>query len=125
MDGNIGTIVVVVILIAAVIGAVMSSLKHIRGEGGCCGGSSDIKVKRQRIKHVTAVKKISIEGMKCKNCVKRVENSLNSMSQVDAYVNLKKKEAIVNLGTIVPEELLKQAVEKEGYRVILISDMKP
>ena len=33
-----GTILVVCILVLIVVGAVISSAKHFKGEGGCCGG---------------------------------------------------------------------------------------
>ena len=111
-----GTILVVCILVLIVVGAVISSTKHFKGEGGCCGGGS-VKVKGDKIKDVVAVKTIYIEGMHCSNCSDRVQNALNSLSQVNAKVDLKKKQAIVKLGREVSDDELKSCVEKCGYSV--------
>ena len=74
-----GTILVVCILVLIVVGAVISSTKHFKGEGGCCGGGGSVKVKGDKIKDVVAVKTIYIEGMHCSNCSDRVQNALNSL----------------------------------------------
>lgn len=47
-----GTILVVCILVLIVVGAVISSAKHFKGEGGCCGGGGSVKVKGDKIKDV-------------------------------------------------------------------------
>ncbi len=111
-----GTILVICILLVIVVGAVISSAKHFRGEGGCCGGGS-VKVKGDKIKNVVAVKTIYIEGMHCSNCSTRVQNALNSLAQVNAKVDLKKQEAVVKLGREVSDDELKNCVEKAGYTV--------
>ena len=59
---------VVCILVLIVVGAVISSTKHFKGEGGCCGGGGSVKVKGDKIKDVVAEKTIYIEGMHCSNC---------------------------------------------------------
>lgn len=112
-----GTILVVCILVLIVVGAVISSTKHFKGEGGCCGGGGSVKVKGDKIKDVVAVKTIYIEGMHCSNCSDRVQNALNSLSQVNAKVDLKTKQAIVKLGREVSDDELKSCVEKCGYSV--------
>ena len=111
-----GTILVVCILVLIVVGAVISSAKHFKGEGGCCGGGS-VKVKGDKIKDVVAVKTIYIEEMHCSNCSDRVQNALNSLSQVNAKVDLKKKQAVVKLGREVSDDELKSCVERCGYSV--------
>ena len=109
-----GTILVVCILVLIVVGAVISSAKHFKGEGGCCGGGGSVKVKGDKIKDVVAVKTIYIEGMHCSNCSDRVQNALNSLSQVNAKVDLKKKQAVVKLGREVSDDELKSCVERRG-----------
>ena len=46
-----GTILVVCILVLIVVGAVISSAKHFKGEGGCCGGGGSVKVKGDNYLH--------------------------------------------------------------------------
>lgn len=116
-----GTEIVLGILIIVIFIALSSSVKHFKGEGGCCGGGSAApKAKKQRLQQVVDTKKMQIEGMHCDNCRKNVENGLNSLDQVNAKVNLKEKTAIVKLGEEIPDEVLVAAVENLGYRVVEI-----
>ncbi len=116
-----GTFMIVLILAVAVLFALKSSLKHFKGQGGCCGGGdSEVKVKKQKLQQVIETKTLQIEGMKCDNCKVRVENALNSLDQVNAKVSLKEKKAVVKLGADVSEEELRAAVEDAGYRVVNI-----
>lgn len=115
---DVGTLVVLGMLIAAVLAALSSSVKHFKGEGGCCGGSSaPKKKKRQRLNQVVSTKKIQIEGMHCDNCRRNVENGLNSLELVNAKVNLQEKTATVKLGEEMSDEVLVAAVENLGYQV--------
>ncbi len=118
------TVIIVIVIVIFMVFAVKGTLKHLRGEGGCCGGGSMPRVKKQRLDQVAAVKCLKIEGMHCDNCRRRVENCLNQLEQVNARVNLEKKEAVVKLGAEVPEETLRTAVEKAGYQVTSITDRK-
>lgn len=113
-----GTVVICLVLLLIVVFALRGSFKHFKGEGGCCGGDSEIKVKRQKLKEVKAIKTLRIEGMSCDHCRQRIENELNSMDQVNAKVSLKKKEAVIKLGKEIDDEVLVQAIEKLGYQVV-------
>ena len=116
-----GTYIILAVLVVIIIFAVRSSAKHMKGQGGCCGGGDvPAKVKKQKLDQVAAVKKMHIEGMKCDNCRKNVENVLNSLSKVNAKVNLKAKEAVIKLGVMVSDETLKAVVEGAGYQVTSI-----
>jgi copper chaperone len=66
-------------------------------------------------------KKISIEGMSCGHCVRHVENALKDVSGItDVTVDLKEKNAIVELNDDVTDTALKSAVEEAGYDVTAI-----
>ncbi|MGN0435651.1 MAG: heavy-metal-associated domain-containing protein [Wujia sp.] len=110
-------IIIGILLILVIIG-IYSSMKHFKGEGGCCGGSSSLKVKRKKLKQVVKQRTVVIEGMTCEHCKNRVEGSLNSLGGVSAKVNLKKKTAVVSMERDVSDEQLKQAVENAGYEVV-------
>lgn len=113
-----GTIIVLVILVVAVFFGVRSSAKHMKGQGGCCGGGDEMpKIKKKKIEHVVETKVISIEGMTCKNCSRRVENALNAMDDVSATVNLRKSQAVVKLGSSISNEELEKAIVRAGYTV--------
>lgn len=113
-----GTGITIVILLLIVLFALRSSWKHLKGQGGCCGGGdAPKKVKKQKLSHIEAVKKIKIEGMTCAHCRQRVENALNTLNQVNAKVDLDAGEAVVKLGESVSDETLRAAVERAGYKV--------
>lgn len=119
-----GTMIIVAVLILMIVYAFRGSLKHFKGEGGCCGGANPApRIKKQKLGQIAAVKRIVIEGMTCEHCKRSVENALNSLNQVNAKVNLSKKEAVVKLGTAVSDEVLKEAVEKAGYEVVSITEL--
>ena len=84
------------ILIILIIIGIRSSVKHFKGEGGCCGGGSSVKVKRKKLKQVVKKRTVTIEGMTCERCKARVESRLNELDGVSAKVNLKRKTAVVS-----------------------------
>ena len=115
-----GTYIICGILVIVVVAALLGSKKHFKGEGGCCGGGGDVKIKPKHLDTIVATKRLQIEGMSCSNCQNRIENALNGMAQVNAKASFKKGEAIVKLGADIPEEELREAVEKLGYKVTSI-----
>ncbi len=115
---------VILILIVAVIAffAIRFTVKKMQGKAGCCGGGGEnsVMVEPKHIEKILGKKEIIIDGMKCKNCSSRIQNALNSLENVNAIVNLKKKNAKVKFGQGVTDELLKSTVEGCGYKVVEI-----
>ncbi len=116
------TLVIIVILVVILFFAVKYSIPHFRGEGGCCGGSRKEKlIKPGKIKNVTSTKVVKIEGMRCENCHRRVQNALNSIDGVNAKVNGEKAVAVVKLGRKIEDSELKEAITSLGYSVTSIN----
>ena len=113
-------VVIVGILIILIIIGMRSGVKHFKGEGGCCGGGSSVKVKRKKLKRVVKQRTVVIEGMTCEHCKARVESRLNELDGVSAKVNLKRKTAVVSMEKEVEDEEIKKAIENVGYEVIEI-----
>lgn len=66
-------------------------------------------------------KVMKIEGIMCMHCEARVKGALEAIEGVgSANVSHKKGTAVVKLDMEVCDEILKDAVEKEGYKVISI-----
>lgn len=121
MSGTVSTIVIVVILAVILFFAVKNSIPHFRGEGGCCGGSGKEKlIKPAKLERIIATKVMKIEGMRCENCNRRVQNALNQLDGVNAKVYGDRAEAVVKLGRDVEDIELERAVTGLGYRVISI-----
>lgn len=121
MNGTVSTIVIVVILAVILFFAVKNSIPHFRGEGGCCGGSGKEKlIKPAKLERIIATKVIKIEGMRCENCNRRVQNALNQLDGVNAKVYGDRAEAVVKLGRDIEDIELERAITGLGYRVISI-----
>lgn len=115
-------IIVAIILILVIVG-MRSMGKHFKGEGGCCGGgSTPVEVPEKKLKNVIAVKKMIVDGMTCDHCKAWMEKSINEIEGASAKVNLKKREVLVSMERDIPDEELRSAVIKAGYRVIEISE---
>ncbi len=62
---------------------------------------------------------LTIEGMSCKHCVDRVTNGLKDIEGVKSVkVGLKKGTATVKLNEEIDDNILKNAVEDMGYKVV-------
>jgi len=113
-----GNYIVGAALLVAVLLALRSSLKHFRGEGGCCGGGGEPKPERKKLQGpIVAEKVIHIEGMRCENCKNRVERLLDQMDGAAAKVSLRKNTAVISMCREIGDEKLKTAVEAAGYKV--------
>lgn len=120
-----GNIIVIVIIVVIAFFALKSSLKHFKGQGGCCGGSCDIKPENKKLEGKKIEGKIvSIEGMHCDHCKNSVEKSINAIEGAVAKVNLGKKIAVVSMDRHIDDSLLISAVEKAGFKVVSIEEEK-
>lgn len=62
-----------------------------------------------------------IEGMMCPHCEGRVKNTLEAIEQVEsAVVSHQAGTAVVTLKSEISNDVLKEAVEKQGYPVTSI-----
>ena len=113
-----GNYIVGAMLLAAVLLALRSVLKHFRGEGGCCGGGGEPKGKRKKLRGPAAAEKVlRIEGMHCETAKNRVERLLDQMDGAAAKADLKKNIAVVSMSREISDEEWKAAVEAGGYKV--------
>lgn len=111
-------VIIIVILVILIIIGISSTIKHFKGEGGCCGGGSSVKVKRKKLKQVVKERIVTIEGMTCEHCKARVESRLNELDGVSAKVNLKRQTAVVSMEKDVEDEVVKKTIENAGYEVV-------
>ena len=64
---------------------------------------------------------ITVEGMCCAHCAKRVENALSAVTGVvSADVKLKKSLAVVRSREAVSDESIKEVIEGAGFKVTQI-----
>lgn len=67
---------------------------------------------------------IAIEGMHCEHCQARVQKALDEIPGIKAKVDLKKKQAIVEMDNEVPGHVLKNAVSEAGYEAVSVTEKK-
>lgn len=109
-------IIIGIIVLAVVIG-IVNTVKHFKGEGGCCGGGS-YKPRKKKLPTVLYRKTFRVEGMHCEHCRNRVQEAINEMQGVAGKVNLKKAEVTVSYAEDIPDEAIKAQIEKAGYKVV-------
>lgn len=113
--------IIVAILAVVLFFGIRSSMKHFRGEGGCCGGGT-YKAHRKKLDTVIGQKTVAVEGMSCQHCVNRVMEAVNSIDGASALVKLKKGVVIVSTERPISNETIKNAIEKAGYKVTDIKE---
>lgn len=112
-------IIIILILLVIVVLALKSASKHFRGEGGCCGGSSDKPLKK-KLDHVVETYIIHIEGMHCQNCSNAIMRGINRIDGASAEVYLKRKMAKISCDRPMDEDTFKRCIEGLGYSVTKI-----
>lgn len=112
-------IIITIILIGAFALGIKESIKHFKGEGGCCGGGSSTKPKKKKLKgKILQSYTIHVDGMHCQNCANTITHVINDIEGVSASVNLHKKEVKIVSDREIDLNKIIQAIERKGYVVI-------
>lgn len=106
------SIIVIVILVSVV--AVHFTIRHFKGQSGCCGGG-DYKHKKKKLPQVLYKKTFEVSGMHCQHCKNRVEEAVNDIKGVAGKVDLKKGQLTVSYAENVEDERIIAKIEKAGY----------
>ena len=104
-------IIIGIIAVAIAVGVIFT-VKHFKGEGGCCGGGS-YKPKRKKLSGVKYQNKFKVDGMHCEHCKNRVEEVVNDITGVAGRVDLKKGELTVLYAKDVDDDTLQQKYRLE------------
>ena len=115
-------VIILIIVAVLLLIALYGSIRHFKGEGPCCGGTSSRKSQeKQLMRPVIGRKSLRISGMYCENCADHVARALNAIEGVSANVSLKEGKATVSYDRKISDAQLRQAVEAAGYHVSDIS----
>ena len=83
-------VIILIIVAVLLLIALYGSIRHFKGEGPCCGGTSSRKSQeKQLMRPVIGRKSLRISGMHCENCADHVARALNTIEGVSANVSLK------------------------------------
>ena len=112
----------ILILIGAF--AISGSIKHFKGEGGCCGGSSIVKEPDKKLdKPVIGKRTFIVEGMHCENCRNRVKRTINSIDGASCKVNLKKGRVDIEFDREINDDVFITAIENLDFHVVTKTDL--
>ena len=112
-------ILAAVVLICAY--AVYSYIRKLRVGGEREAAPKRVKVRDRDKRHYPYVLEVTVDGMVCANCARRVENALNSLDGVWARVeDVGSGRATVRTKSAPDEAALRSAVRQAGYTVMSV-----
>ena len=119
-----GTVIVILVILVVVVLAVKSTIKRILHGSSCCGERDalpkKIKPADKNKSHYPYEYILSVDGMHCSNCSRRVENTLNSIDGLWAKVNLEKKSVIVLSKKDLEASFFETEIGRAGYTVLSV-----
>ena len=122
------TLIICLILLVIIALAVKSIIHRIKHGSACCGerdaAPKKIIINDKNKSHYPFEYIIKIDGMHCSNCVRFVENALNSEKGLWATVNLEKKEARILAKTQMKQKFLDKIVLDAGYTSLSFETVK-
>lgn len=125
MRGIMGTSIILLVLVVICAIALGSIKKRIKYGSACCGTHDappkKIRVRDKNAAHYPYTYTLTVDGMHCSNCARRVENALNSKDGVWATVSLEKKSVLVRSKSPFEQAELSRIIAETGYIVITVS----
>lgn len=117
-----GTVVVLLILVAIIAFSVFGTIKRIRHGSSCCGerdpAPKKIKVSDKDKSHYPYAYELGIDGMHCSNCARRVENGFNKIPGMWAKADVSKKQVVLMTKEQVEQNECFKIVSNSGYTLI-------
>ena len=117
-----GTTIVILVLAVIVVCAILSTRKRIKYGSSCCGthdaAPKKIRVRDKNKSHYPYTCTLTIDGMHCSNCARRVENALNAKEGVWAIVKLENNTVLVRSKNQLEWVELSKAISDAGYTLI-------
>lgn len=117
-------ILLTICVAAGIAAAAAATVKKFRQGGGCCG-SHEAAVWKTGVRYHKRGQypwetRLTIGGMTCDNCARKVENALNRVPGTWAKVSISDAAARVRTEERPDEQSLKRAVREAGYTVLTI-----
>lgn len=118
------TVISILIIIVFLLLVIRGYLKKI--SRGCCGSGDEGTVKKKKVEdknksHYPYLVDLTVDGIVCENCSRRIENSLNSLEGIWATAE-NNRHILVRMKYPVDNKELRQAVAAAGpYTVLQIT----
>lgn len=116
------SIIIIAVAAALIAYGVYGTIQKFRGKAksSCCGGAEMVtpkKVEDTDESHYPYHYMLTIDGMKCSNCARTVERTLDDAEGVWARVNLGKKQADVLAKAPMDQEAFETLFSKSPYHL--------
>ena len=115
-------IIIALIAIGATLG-IYSAVKHFKGQGGCCGGSS-YKPRQKKLSQVRYQKTFTVNGMHCEHCKRRVEEVINDVPSLSGKVDLKAGKVVISYADSVEDAVIIERLKRVGYTEAEVEEIK-
>lgn len=120
-----GNMIVTVLIVAALAVVAFITIRNYRKQlkQGCCGAGGDsgpgakVEPKDTDQDHYPYIADVAIEGMRCENCVRKVENAVNRIDGAWADVDLASNSAKILLKDPKLEKQIKMAIANNDFLV--------
>jgi len=113
------TAIIVIILLAVVALAIKSVIHRIRHGSACCGErdapEKKVKIQDKNKANYSFSYDMQVDGMHCSNCVRHVENALNSNEGIWAKASLEEKKVTILAKEKRDIKQLEKIVADAGY----------
>ena len=122
-----GNIIVCIVLVIIVALAVWGTVKRIRHGSSCCG-EHEVAPKKVRVSdtnksHYLYNYDLSVDGMHCSNCARRVENGFNSRDGLWATADIGERKVGLRSKRKVSEDECRKIVSDAGYTLLSMKEM--
>ncbi len=117
-----GNLVITAVLVLIISAAIYGTIKRIRCGSSCCGTREPVDKKirvrdRNRANYPNRYT-LSVDGMHCSNCARRIENAFNKTEGRWATADIGRKEVVLLSKLDETEEGLSEIVASSGYAML-------
>ena len=115
--------IILELILAAIVGmAIYGTVKRIRFGSDCCGrkepAPKKLRVADKNKNNYPYIYNLTVDGMHCINCARRIENAFNKTEGNWAAANLGNKQVVLRAKTEKTPSELAGIVSSEGYTLI-------
>lgn len=121
-------VIIVVILIFIIALAVYGIYRRAKFGSSCCGSKEPVskaaRVHDKKKSHYPFVYNISVDGMHCENCARRVENAFNKHEGNWATVSIGEKKVLLRSKTSRDHDELRDIITSAGYVFVNVQEVE-
>ncbi len=115
------------VLILIIAAAAYGTFRRIRYGSSCCGerdpAEKKIRVRDKNPKNYPYTYVLSVDGMHCSNCARRIENAFNAMDGRWAIADVGKKEVLLRSKSEETESDLSRVTSEAGYTMLSLKNV--